>query len=217
MAIQLRTLFLREFTRGLIINSKTSSLTILPFHPVRTEEKPVQLVVPRTKEIAEHQEIKNIRFMPPEMQHKIIAKTTATFQPKTLIEAPTQIPVQNQIIPSPMPLPEGFSLEKLDILIRDNRVTSIECSGPGKPILVKILGKVNSTQIVLSEEEIKKIINNFARYAKIPALGGVFKAAVGNLIITSVISDFVGSRFIINKYTPYSLLEQNPQFPSEMR
>lgn len=207
MASQLREIFLREFTKQLILNSKKPETRMISFHPVKMEEQ-APLVIPRTREIRaepRHPEIiKNIRFMHPQAQTAILQST-----PKT---ETIPIPPAPQIIsPSPLPLPEGFSLGKLNLMIQDNRVTSIECQGPGKIILVRILGKVSSTQIVLSEEEIKNIISTFAREAKIPAIGGVFKAAVGNLVITAVISDFVGSRFIINKHTPYSLLEQAQQ------
>jgi len=218
MANQLRGLFLREFTKQLILNSRKPRTNLISFHPVKPQEEretiqsTEKLIIPRTREIHVepiHQEIiRNIKFMPPARQEMI----------KREIPKIAPIPIVSEIVsPSPMPTPEGFSLGKIDILIRDNRVTTIECQGPGKVVLVKIIGKVNSTQIILTEEEIKKIINTFSAAAKIPILGGVFKAAVGNLVITSVMSDFVGSRFIINKYTPYSLLEQNPQFPPELR
>ncbi|MFH1711136.1 MAG: hypothetical protein ABH840_02380 [Nanoarchaeota archaeon] len=117
-------------------------------------------------------------------------------------------PIMATISPTPQPIPQGFSLIKIDSLINDNRITAIECAGPGKPLIVKSLGKVSPTRISLSETEIKKVIETFSKYSRIPMMEGMFKAAVGNTLITAVVSDFVGSRFIINKYTPYSLLER---------
>ena len=59
-----------------------------------------------------------------------------------------------------------------------------------------------------------KLIEKFAETAKIPVIGGIFKAAIGNLVITAVLSNFVGSRFIITKHSPYSILEKQKLPPS---
>ena len=116
-------------------------------------------------------------------------------------------PAISNITPVPSQLPQNFSLNKLDPLIRDNTVTVIECPGPGKPVIVKSIGRIVPSQVILSEQEIKNVVEIFSNFAKIPVIEGIFKAAVGNLLITAVLSDFVGSRFVINKYTPYSLIE----------
>jgi len=187
-------LFLQEFTKELILNSKSQWKFIMPFHPVLEtanvniipEQKPIMPVIPAPPRMPQHP-------APP------------------IHEIQNQVSIPEIVSPSPMPLPANFNLGKLNNLISDNRITSIECSGPGKPILVRSLGRVSSAQTTLGEEDIKNVIESFAQAAKIPFIGGVFKAAVGNLVITAVISDFVGSRFIINKYTPYSILEQNNQ------
>jgi len=234
-------LFLKEFTLNLIQNSKKERIFIPSFHPV----KKISLYHflpphPPEQEIV-LQESLNIPFTPAVgyVQSKTPAPLRAPFEIPRRIEITEkrmpevrmhklpprfQMPVQPQnpvlqtITPSPQPLPAGFSLGKIDPLIYDNRITTIECPGPGKFILTKTAGNINITRISLGEEEIKIMIQEFSRQAKIPIITGLFKAVVGNLVITAVISDFVGSRFIINKYTPYSLLEnspiyQNQQFP----
>src|SRR3989344_1963039 len=53
----------------------------------------------------------------------------------------------------------------------------------------------------LTGEEIDELISHFAQRARIPPIGGVFKAAIGNLIISAIISDFAGTRFHIDKKT----------------
>ena len=90
--------------------------------------------------------------------------------------------------------------------MKDLSINQIECSGPGKNVLVRRYNQPNVTKIILSQEEITDIINNFSREARIPIVGGILKAAVGSLVISAVISDFVGSRFIINKITPFSMI-----------
>jgi hypothetical protein len=108
--------------------------------------------------------------------------------------------------PQAQEMPEGFILGKLERLIKDPSIQSIECLGPNKKILVKRYNKLNKTSIILTKQEIVEIIENFSVKAKIPVVGGILKAAVGNLIISAVVSEFVGSRFIINKITPYSMI-----------
>lgn len=133
-------------------------------------------------------------------------------KPVNLIRKPIRIPSRIQALttiqPQAQPRPEGFSLGKLDQLIRDPSIQSIECSGPNKNTLVKRYNQTNTTRIILNQSEITDIIDIFSVKAKIPVIGGILKAAVGNLVISAVISEFVGSRFIINKITPYSLIEK---------
>ena len=122
-----------------------------------------------------------------------------------------KINIQPQLIQSPFPtpslvqpdlnkpLPPGFALGKIDSLFKDPTINMVECSGPGKLILVRALGNIKATKVSLNEEEIKVIIENFAEQSRIPVMTGIFKAAVGNLLITAIISEFVGSRFIITR------------------
>lgn len=111
-----------------------------------------------------------------------------------------------KIRPEAEPRPEGFALGKIETFLKDKLIQSIECAGPGKRVLVKRLNKINTTKITLGQPEITGIINSFSKQARIPVMGGILKAAVGDMIISAVISEYVGSRFIINKITPYSQL-----------
>jgi len=124
------------------------------------------------------------------------------------IGIPSRIQALTTIQPQAQPRPEGFSLGKLDQLIRDPSIQLVECPGPNRNVLVKRYNKTNTTRIVLNQSEITDIIDIFSVKAKIPVVGGILKAAVGNLIISAVISEFVGSRFIINKITAYSLIQK---------
>ena len=100
------------------------------------------------------------------------------------------------------------NLGKIDPLIQDAAVQMIECPGAGKNILVKARNKISNTRLALNESEIKNIINYFSMHAKIPIIGGILKAAVDNLIISAIVSEYVGSRFIINKKSPYQLIDR---------
>ena len=107
-----------------------------------------------------------------------------------------------------LPQVPGYAIVKIGALIRDPSIQSIECTGPEKNILVKRYGKINATKIMLSREDISDIIESFSKKTRIPVVGGILKAAVDNMVISAVTSDFIGSRFIINKITPYSLLHE---------
>jgi len=132
-------------------------------------------------------------------------------QERPAIQKPRIIPIetdqQKMVMPVPSKRPEDLSLGKLDVLLNDSSVQTIECPGPGKNMLIKRHNKINVTRITLSQEEITKAIDDLSKKARIPIIGGLFKAAIGDLIISAVISEFIGSRFIINKMSPYSIIE----------
>lgn len=156
------------------------------FHRAKVPEK---IPIPVRKQLIFQ---KQIFPTPPQTQQK------QTYQPSYI---PTQIQPEFQT------RPELSVLEKLEPLLKDNSIQSIECPGPGKNILIKRYNKINVTRISLNQSEITNIINNFSQKARIPMVGGILKAAVGDLVISAIVSEFVGSRFIINKITPYSLIQ----------
>lgn len=92
-----------------------------------------------------------------------------------------------------------IDLGKLNPLIRDPLVKIIECHGPDEKIIVTGRMGRKPTSITLSKEQIEEIINRFAEVTKIPVDEGVFKAVFGNLILSAMISEIVGSKFILWK------------------
>lgn len=129
------------------------------------------------------------------------AKSTQSTAPASMMD-PEKIKVLQSIHPEYKPKPTGFTLGKIEPILQDNLIQTIECPGPGKNVLVKKLDKINVTKITLSQDEINQIIIQFSNQSKIPLLGGILKAAVGNMLISAVTSDFAGSRFIINRINP---------------
>jgi hypothetical protein len=99
---------------------------------------------------------------------------------------------------------------KINDFLRDPTVSSVECPGPGKPISIVRTGQRQMTRIFLSPEEIEGILKNASEASHIPLLEGVFRAAAENFTINAVISEMIGSRFVIKKNTPYALLDVNP-------
>lgn len=112
----------------------------------------------------------------------------------------------NQMNMAAEPDKEESNLGKIEPLIKDNSIQLIECPGPGKSVLIKRYNQVNLSKIILNQDEINNIIDYFSKQTQIPVEEGILKASIGNLIISAVISEFVGSRFIINKTTPLSLI-----------
>ena len=102
----------------------------------------------------------------------------------------------------PQPTAEGIDIAKLNVLARDPLVKVIECNGPGENILVTGMMGRKPTSIRLNSGEIEEIVGKFAAASRIPVNEGLFKAAVGNLVISAVISETVGIKFIIRKISP---------------
>ncbi len=111
--------------------------------------------------------------------------------------------IQQPKIHSQQNTPEIPAIDKLNFLIRDPAVTEIECAGSDQPILVKKAGVIQRTKAVLSIEEIYSLIAEFSQKTKIPVIEGTFKAALENLILTAILSETLGPRFILQKKTPF--------------
>ncbi len=88
---------------------------------------------------------------------------------------------------------------KLKGLINDPSVSSIECIGPKIPLNIFRYGQKMRTKIYLSKKEIKRLLEEISVKSKIPLSDGVFRVIVNNLLINAVISDIVGTKFLIKK------------------
>lgn len=195
----IRKKFLEEFVKEILheiqrrehlISVKTEEIHMPKFEP-----KSIQLPQP-IKSTIQPQIQKTIppRASPPIMQKR-------TIFPKQIQRQPLPAPIKN--IPAPSGTLADFeamsAAKKLIPLLNDRFVQSIECKGAGQPILAITRGMPRVTHITLSGEEIKELMDEISRKVRIPLVTGLFKAAFGNVIITAVISEFVGTRFIIEK------------------
>jgi len=170
----------------------------LIIHRARTPKIPIQIKQQPTKRI-QKQPISPDQFQASKQPFK---------QTQTPQKISPQLKTLREIKPEAKPRPKGFALGKIESLLRDKEIQLIECPGPNKNLLVKKHNKINTTRITLDQAEITDILHSFAKEAQIPVVGGILKAAVGDLVVSAVISEFVGSRFIINKLTPYSLIQK---------
>jgi hypothetical protein len=102
----------------------------------------------------------------------------------------------------PTPIKKSIDLGKLNPLINDRFVKTIECHGPGENIIVKGSMGTKKTGIILSKEEIEDIIQRFSKETKIPVQEGIYKVVSGILIFLAIISEVTDKKFTINKMSP---------------
>lgn len=120
-------------------------------------------------------------------------------------------PVQH--LPPPVKMHEGpvdpeAAYGKIAPLLNDPSVSTIECMGKGKELMVIRAGQKSRTRIVLAEGEIKGVLDKVADDAHIPLMDGVFRATVKGFSINAVVSETIGSRFVIKKANAYAMLER---------
>lgn len=207
-----RKLFLLQFTKELIRNSGEE---IFKLEEVLKDRKEQQKKLIKEKHSREkiHEIIKEkereLDFIKRESEEKIpIAER--------IREERRNLPIRKPILRIPEPrLPETFNylkpapvkteieLGKLEPLIKDPLVKIIECNGPEERVVVIGSMGTKPTGIILNKEEIDEVIIKFSNASKIPVHEGVFKVVVGNLILCAVVSEIVGSKFIIKKMMYY--------------
>jgi len=92
-----------------------------------------------------------------------------------------------------------LDIGKLNPYINDPNVQSVESEGPGEKVYVNGAMGRKPTKLNLSKEEIDSVIDTFSKNAKIPKTEGLFKVVTNNLMLSAMISDSIGSRFVIKK------------------
>lgn len=224
-----RILFLQDFTKELVINSgkELGLKLILETEKIKRkyiDEEPQNIEkidkffnkeYQKSIGFEEHEKREKIEMAPlqrrlvyhprihkPLQKDKLIRKEPQQVSRQPLEVSRSIVQQKPSVLHS---IGQGYS--KIDSLIKDISVQMIECPGAGKNVIVRVRNRLNTTKIILNESEIKEVINHFASQARIPVVGGILKAAVGDLIVSAVISELIGSRFIINKKSPYSLIE----------
>lgn len=95
-----------------------------------------------------------------------------------------------------------LGLPELDKILQDPDVQTIECPGPNKQVLVYKNGSIQPISLSLTNDEISNAMKEISEKTRIPLMSGIFKAAMGDLVITAVMSEFVGTRFMVQKKPP---------------
>ncbi|GBE19499.1 hypothetical protein BMS3Abin17_00222 [archaeon BMS3Abin17] len=221
---EFRKFFLLQFTRELIKNSGATD--VFKLESILKEEKQEEKDNIKGKINLNRQKINSL-VNPHLQKQEVMQKKSIMSKEDTLslapivktdekILSPGQHPKQRVLrIPrprvppqfdylKPIPTKTQIDLGKLNPLISDPVISIIECDSADENIIVKGSMGIKKTNIKLTKEDIKEIINKFSEKTKIPVQEGVFKVAVGKLIFTAIISEIVSSRFIIRKmkYNP---------------
>lgn len=180
-----RELFLLAFTKELILYSGGPELIELESEVVEEKEE-------------RREKIKEIIKGTVKPAFKPLPQPFKVQRPlRKLIIPKTRLPMRLQYI-RPTPTEIKLDLGKLNPLIQDPAVQTIECHGPNKTVIVRTPAE-RKTKIVLTKDEIDRIIETFSEAAKIPVGEGIFRVAVGKLILSAIISEVIGSKFIIKK------------------
>lgn len=205
-------IFLTGFIQELIKSSKPSPETTeikIPFQaPAKTEkEKRTIEMLPEFITPVQTIPLKNQVLIgaKPNPFIKQIPQRARFMQSRKLEQAPAQTAQQPNTLLQ-LDINEKPTAEKLNFLIKDPAVTEIECAGSEQPLLVKKAGTVQRTKVRLSIEEIYELIAEFSQKTRIPVIEGTFKAALSNLILTAILSETLGPRFILQKKNPFQEL-----------
>lgn len=217
---EFKKIFLLQFTRELIKHSETGEV----FELKNVLEKKDQLEKEKIEE-AEKQEKERIQETKREIKKVIKKKELPPLTkkidlkekimkplPQTL-SVPLRPPAPRQKIlriPAPKLPPHlqylipiakkgrEMDLPKINPLIKDPAVRTIEASPDEKVIVTGAMG-TKPTSITLTKEDVNKIIQKFSEETKIPVQEGIFRVVVGRLILSAIISEVVGSKFMIKK------------------
>lgn len=96
----------------------------------------------------------------------------------------------------------------LEDLIKKDNVSSVIVNGT-KNVYIEIAGKILNTEIALSEEQIKLIINNILSISgkKAEKLSDIWSCTIQNLLISVISSDIASSGTVISirKFTDYNI------------
>lgn len=221
--------FLRKFTKHLINSKKEQMIASIR----NIEEKQ------RIKRAIEVDKLKT-KYIKPKLVPKPRSKPRPKPTPKSKIKSKTRTKIKSKKIPTPpqelkqkprkpvnlpdrpkppmRPVPlaapsASLELGKLNALIRDPLITSIECQGENKPLIITKNNQTSKSEIKLNKQEISVVITEFSEKARIPLIEGLLRARVGNLEISAVVSKIASSRFIITKTFIQPLMNLQQQQP----
>lgn len=206
-SVEFKKFFLLKFTQELINNSMPTEVFKLKNiikdeekeKKEETKEKIKEIVKDKDMEISilsKEERLRNLNPPVPLIKRKSVPFDA--FKKLKLIIPETRFPAHLQYL-KPIPIAEEIELGKITPLIKDPFVRIIECDGPNQNLIVKGNMGIKRTNIILDKEEINEVIQKISKATKIPIQEGIFKVAVGKLIFLAIISEIIGSKFIIKK------------------
>jgi len=194
-SVELKSLILFEFTRKLVIaQNPTPFLKELEIKKKTKKEKFIEKV--KNKVFDKIDQPIEIAQAPVRVQ----AFQSPFKQPPQRLHIPeTRLPPQFSYL-RPYSKPDiELDLGKLNPLLADPATNVIEANGEGQDIIVRGRMGTMPVQINLTKEEINNVIKVFSEKSKIPVSEGAIKIVLGKYILSAIISEEAGSRFIIKK------------------
>jgi len=198
-----REIFLKQFAFNILLNYHKilKEKGLLKARPIRTES-----IMPEMQKIAIQQETPSIRpvisvIRPMMPAPRVPMQRMQRRMPMQVVQV-QPMPMQRAPMPIQQMQPTGTQIEglqKLNSLLANYSIKTIECPGPDKPLIINRAGFTETTNIILTKEEIDKTMEEISARTRIPILPGVFKAAFDSYIISAVISEFVGTRFFLQR------------------
>lgn len=129
---------------------------------------------------------------------------TPSIHPQEVVFPVVQTPAPNAfVIPSQTKITHQTSKQslttptQLKTILEDSSINAVECQGPNKPLVLRKQGATVLSSVTLSEAEIQKQINQWADNTNSPLTNGILRADNENLTITAVVSELIGSRFMV--------------------
>ena len=121
-------------------------------------------------------------------------------------KAPQQPAPAKQLVPT---------MEKLLPFLADPSVNAINCPGPGRNLILTRAGVLQQIQFTLTKDEIRIFLEDISAKTRIPLLPGLFKVIYQNMLITAVVSEYLDTKFIIEKRTfaPAPVAQNQPPKP----
>ena len=166
---EIRQQFLLQFTRTLI-------------ETLAAQQQEKTIIAP--EEILQPVQITNKTFLPSQTHPQLYS----TIQPSMS---------QTSHSPPKSPSAPLASATPLKMLLEDSSINAIECQGPAKQLVLRKQGATMLSSVTLSESDIQKQIEQWSNTTDTPISNGVLRAYNENLTITAVISELIGSRFIV--------------------
>jgi len=185
------------------------SETIRKLEPLTIEKEKIapiyKRIISELPEPPKAEEIEEWPLVPPRPPARPPEEEAAT-APAAELQAPAPPPtLRPETAPTTTTLSHEtmiqMDLEKLNPLVSDPSIRSIHCDGPNKPLKIRREAgiKIQEIKITLNEDEINTLIQKFAVRTGQALKEPVFKATVGNLSLTAIVSEFAGSKFILTK------------------
>jgi len=112
---------------------------------------------------------------------------------------PLARPAARPVIIRPAAGAQKFDLGKLNPLIADDVITTIQCDGANLPLKIIRERRTEEISLVLGEDEIRSVIRAFSAASGQPVTEPIFTAQANDLQISAQISVFQGTRFVIRK------------------